>query len=117
MPHSANTIRSWILQLYRTEKALLIATLSDAAGTTSDIHFSFDLWTSPNCKAMLGLTTRFSCRLQLSHRRLRLGDDILDAREFLKSLVHNGLLGFAVAQKAREMLEALQCIEEAEELR
>ena len=52
LPSSANTIKSWILeQFYRTQQQL--AHLFHQS--KSKIHFTFDLWTSPNHRAFLGV--------------------------------------------------------------
>jgi hypothetical protein len=48
-----------------------------------------------------------SSKLQLSDRRLALGDDIVEAQEFLKSLVHNDLLCFERAQGVLKMMDAI----------
>jgi len=52
---------------------------------------------------------------QLSDRRRKLGDDIVEAQEFLKSLMRNGLLYFERARTVLRMLEAAATLEQAEE--
>jgi hypothetical protein len=52
---------------------------------------------------------------QLSDRRRKLGDDIVEAQEFLKSLMRNGLLYFERARTVLTMLEAAATLEQAEE--
>ena len=49
---SANTVKADILRFFQNAKATVIQTLSTAK---SNIHYSFDLWTSPNYKAVLAI--------------------------------------------------------------
>ena len=48
-----NTIRNDILKYFEEARTILIEQLSTAR---SKIHLAFDLWTSPNYKAMLAVT-------------------------------------------------------------
>jgi hypothetical protein len=52
---------------------------------------------------------------QLSDRRRKLGDDIVEAQEILKSLMRNGLQYFKRARTVLRMLEAAATLEQAEE--
>jgi hAT family C-terminal dimerisation region len=52
LPTSPNTIRSWILSTYNESKETVRKSLNESP---SAIHFSFDLWTSPNSYAILGV--------------------------------------------------------------
>jgi len=52
---------------------------------------------------------------QLSDRRRKLGDDIVEAQEFLKSLMRKGLLYFERVRTVLRMLEAAATLEQAEE--
>jgi hypothetical protein len=52
---------------------------------------------------------------QLSDRRRKLGDDIVEAQHFLKSLMSNGLLNFERARRVLRMLNAAATLEHAEE--
>jgi hypothetical protein len=49
-------MRSWIMDAFIEKKAKLKLSLSKA---NSKINFSFDLWTSPNHKALLGIVAHF----------------------------------------------------------
>ena len=51
--HTSNTLRADCLRYLQTAKSEVIHTLSLAK---SRIHLSFDLWTSPNYKAMIAVT-------------------------------------------------------------
>jgi hypothetical protein len=73
LPRSHNTIRSWILREYAQCKAQMKGILAKAPG---QIHLSFDLWTSSNHLALLGIvghwpsaSNRVHCAL-LGLRRL-----------------------------------------------
>ena len=56
LPRAAATIRYWIKEEYDKHKALLIDELQAAL---SDIHLSFDLWTSPNSYAIVSVYSHF----------------------------------------------------------
>lgn len=51
-PRSQTTIRRWIMQHYQRSKERIKEELASAL---SSIHLSFDLWTSPNRHALLGI--------------------------------------------------------------
>ena len=55
LPRSSNTVRAWILHTYKQHKHSLIQQLMDI----NSVHFSFDLWSSPNHMALLGLTAHW----------------------------------------------------------
>jgi hypothetical protein len=50
------TIKTWILEAYKERKEKLKEELQCAA---SMIHFSFDLWTSPNHLGLLGVVAHY----------------------------------------------------------
>jgi hypothetical protein len=52
LPTSPTTIRNWILSSFHESKSAVCKALLDSM---SAIHFSFDLWTSPNSYAILGV--------------------------------------------------------------
>jgi len=54
LPHSGNTIRSWILQRFQKTQQLLIQSFRNI---NTKVHFTFDLWTSPNHRSFLGIVT------------------------------------------------------------
>jgi hypothetical protein len=53
---SANTIRRWILQLFDRQSLVIKKKLARAR---SRIHISFDLWTSPNHRAFVGIVAHW----------------------------------------------------------
>ena len=53
VPRSANTISSDVIQYFKEARLMIGELLSTAR---SKIHLSFDLWTSPNYKAMIAIT-------------------------------------------------------------
>jgi len=57
LPHSGNTILADILRYFKEAKPLIAELLSTAR---SRIHLSFDLYTSPNCKALLAITAHWT---------------------------------------------------------
>lgn len=56
LPKATDTIRSWIMEAFNKRKERLKKDLQDAH---SKIHFSFDLWTSPNHLALIGIVAHF----------------------------------------------------------
>src|SRR5438046_10646892 len=54
LPHSGNIIHSDCFNYFKEAKLIIRELLSTAR---SQIHLSFDLSTSPNCKALLEITT------------------------------------------------------------
>src|SRR5438046_8317860 len=57
LPWSANTIRSDSIKYFEESKLVIIEHLSTAC---SNIHLSFDMSTSPNCKALLAITAHWT---------------------------------------------------------
>ena len=57
LPHSENTIRADILRYFKEAKHIIAECFSAAQ---SRIHLSFDLYTSPNCKALLAITAHWT---------------------------------------------------------
>jgi hypothetical protein len=53
---SRNTFRNWVLEEFKTQKKRLRKELKKAR---SNIHFSFDLWTSSNFYAMIAIVAHF----------------------------------------------------------
>lgn len=56
LPSASDTIRRWIMDAFEARKEQLKAEL---ARSQSMIHFSFDLWTSPNHLALLGVVAHY----------------------------------------------------------
>lgn len=56
LPRASNTIRRWVIESFTSKKSLLKAEL---ASSVSRITLSFDLWTSPNGLAILGVVGHF----------------------------------------------------------
>ena len=56
IPSSSNTIRAWILEAFKERKAKMIEVFGRSK---SMVHFSFDLWTSPNHLALLGIVAHY----------------------------------------------------------
>lgn len=55
---SANTIRNWIITTYQTSQQDLKIQLN---AIDTAIHFTFDLWTSRNHRALLGVVGHWVC--------------------------------------------------------
>jgi hypothetical protein len=77
-PKSASTIRRLVDQLYEEELVVMKQVL---ALTPHKVHLSFDLWTSPNRMALLGIVAHFLDNGK-NYRH-----DFLDCREFSASTV------------------------------
>ncbi|KID81519.1 transposase-like protein [Metarhizium guizhouense ARSEF 977] len=56
LPSSPSTIRSWTLRTYETQKFRVKREIQSAL---SKIHFTVDLWTSPNTLAILGIVAHY----------------------------------------------------------
>lgn len=53
---SRNTIRGWVMEEFLRRKKLL---REDLQAARSNIHISFDLWTSPNCHAIIAICAHY----------------------------------------------------------
>jgi hypothetical protein len=56
LPQSSNTIRKYIIVAFEARKKKLKESLAKAK---SKMSFSFDLWTSPNHMALLGIIAHY----------------------------------------------------------
>lgn len=56
LPKASKTIRGWIIAAFEARKLVL---KEDLHKSISKIHFSFDLWTSPNHLALLGIVAHY----------------------------------------------------------
>jgi hypothetical protein len=74
LPKAANIIRGWVIKEYENRKAQLRGELKEAR---SAISISFDLWTSQNAHAVLGVVAHFI------DRRGRRRQAVLGLREVL----------------------------------
>lgn len=53
---SRNTFRGWVLEEFKKQKKMLKKELKKAR---SNIHLSFDLWSSPNCHSIIAIVSHF----------------------------------------------------------
>lgn len=67
LPRSHNTIKSWGLNNFSQTRSLLQAHLDTSLGA---IHFSFDLWSSPNNLALLGVVGHWMSKKGRIHHTL-----------------------------------------------
>jgi len=56
LPSSANTIQSWILEQFHRSQQSLTRLFRQSR---SKVHFTFDMWTSPNYRAFLGVVANW----------------------------------------------------------
>jgi len=56
LPKAASTLRQWVKDAFESRKERLRQDMREAH---SNISLSFDLWTSPNCLAILGVVAHF----------------------------------------------------------
>lgn len=56
LPKSHNTLREWIVRTFEYEKQRIMQALQSAY---SKVHFTVDLWTSPNAKALMGIVAHY----------------------------------------------------------
>ena len=56
LPKAASTIRQWVMNMFEVRKERL---RQDMLDSRSSISLSFDLWTSPNYLAVLGVAAHF----------------------------------------------------------
>lgn len=108
LPHAASTLRQWIINEYEQQKVLVIEELSKAI---SNVHLSFDLWSSPNHYAIMGIYGHFinaagHRRTQLlAFRRLR-GDHSGENQaqlivEVINEYLIAGSIGYLVCDNAK----------------
>lgn len=65
IPKSHSTVAAWVKEDFDEARKSVI---SQSAAAQSQIHLSFDSWTSPACKAMIGICAHFlSADFRLSH--------------------------------------------------
>ena len=64
---SRNTIRKWVMSEFRKQKRQLQDDLREAR---SNIHLSFDLWTSPNCYAIIAIVAHYIDKKGLRQTKL-----------------------------------------------
>lgn len=57
LPATHNTIHGWIMRTFQQEKEYTKLALQSAL---SSIHFTLDLWSSPNSHALLGIVSHFT---------------------------------------------------------
>jgi hypothetical protein len=57
LPKAGNTIRKWVIEAFEERKRKL---KEELARTVHMVHFSFDLWTSPNHLALLGVVAHYT---------------------------------------------------------
>ena len=67
LPYSGNTIRSDCFKYFKEAKLVIKELLSTAR---SQIHLSFDLSTSPNCKALLAITAHWTSSTYIAEATL-----------------------------------------------
>lgn len=56
LPRSDSTVREWVVRRYQQERAKVQQAMQSSQ---SKIHFTVDLWTSPNTKALMGLVAHY----------------------------------------------------------
>jgi hypothetical protein len=56
LPRASSTIRNWVKEEYKRQKEQLQLELKDAL---SNVHISFDMWTSPNSYAIISIYSHF----------------------------------------------------------
>ena len=56
LPRSGHTIRKWVIEYFEKQKKQLKKELEKCQ---SNVNFSFDLWTSLNHKALLGVVAYY----------------------------------------------------------
>lgn len=56
LPKAANTIRSWVVMAFEERKERIKQEMREAH---SRVHISFDLWSSPNHKAIIGVVAHY----------------------------------------------------------
>jgi hypothetical protein len=70
LPTHWNTIQGWTIRTYETERQRI---KSEVQSALSKVHFTVDLWTSPNYLAILGVIAHYISESgQLEHSVLAL---------------------------------------------
>jgi hypothetical protein len=98
LPKSANTVRSDIMKCFEVAKITIKENL-DAA--RSKIHLSFDLWTSPNYKAMVAIVGHWTSHEFKVETALLAMKEITGAHkgEFIAPVLHEVVKEFGIDDK------------------
>lgn len=118
LPKSGSTVKAWMLELFLLQQAFLIIFMTQ---TASQIHLSFDLWTSSNHYCMLGVVAHFIDKLWInrtvllalipvkgSHAGVNIGAVLVDV---IKAYSLTRLLGFCVTDNAGDNDTSLVALE------
>ena len=114
---SANAIRRWILWEFAKQRHYIKQELATAR---SRIHISFDLWTSPNGKALVGVVFHFVDKdlkvqnLLAGMKRVKgakTGENIAEAMiPIIEGMISDKQLGFFIGDNAAENGTAIRAI-------
>ena len=120
LPKSANTVRSDIMKCFEAAKVTVKENLKIAR---SKIHLSFDLWTSPNFKAMLAIVGHWTSYEFKVETALLAMKEITGAHkgEFIAPVLHgvakefgiDDKLGYFMADNATNNDKALRFLDRA----
>jgi hypothetical protein len=85
LPHSPTTVSSWVTRIYTQEKEHIKQGLQSAL---SSIHFTVDMWTSPNFLSMFGVIAHYTDENgQLSHAVLAIKE--IDGEHSGENMAHS----------------------------
>lgn len=100
LPFAQATIRKWIMHAYQEEKEKI---KEEMRTSISNIHVSFDMWTSPNCLAMLSVFAHYLDKDGVRRNRLLGFRRVLGAHtgENQASIIVEVLHEYEIASKIR----------------
>jgi hypothetical protein len=98
IPKTGDTLRMDTIKYFDTTKAILIEQLSS---TRSKIHFSFDLWTSPNYQAILAVIGHWTSSNYMVQSALLAMRQVEGGHtgENIAGIVHNIITDYAITHK------------------
>ena len=98
IPKSANTSRADIIKCFEVAKLTIKENLSTAR---SKIHLSFDLWSSPNYKAMMAIVAHWTnCEFKVETATLGMKEVFGEHKgEYLAPVVHDVLKEYEIENK------------------
>jgi hypothetical protein len=119
LPRSGNTVRAWMLRIYEAQRRKIAQMLRNSP---YKLHFGFDLWTSPNGLAILGIVVHWMDAEDRKHDTLvalralqgsHSGEHMFEVLwTVLDELDVKSKLGYFILDNAQSNTQALRCLEQ-----
>jgi hypothetical protein len=118
LPRSGNTVRAWMLKLYNVQRLKIAQMLRESP---YQLHYGFDLWTSPNGLAILGIVVHWMDAEDRKHDTLvglramdssHSGEHMFEVLwEVIEELGVQHKIGYFILDNAHSNTQALRCLE------